>query len=60
MKTAYISYTRNDRKVTDQVKSVLSENGIRISNNPERIQVGSDFAENLTKQLKAADVVIFI
>lgn len=60
MKSAYISYSRRDRGIANEIASMLSMYGVRTFIDIEELSVGSNFAEQLTQRLNAADVVIYI
>ena len=61
MRTAYISYSRQDRIIANEVSSVLSQCGYRsFIDIEEELSIGSNFAEQLTRRLNDSDIVIYI
>lgn len=60
MEKVYISYSRQDSFIAKTVKLVLSQSGCRVFLDYDDLKDLANFAEQLTKQLNAADTVIFI
>lgn len=59
MISAFISFSRQDQSIANDVASLLSQCGYSAFIDDE-ISVGSNYAEQLTKRLNASDVVIYI
>lgn len=60
MSTAYISYSRQDIKIANEITDLLRHHGFKAYVDANEIMGGGNFAEQLARQLNASNIVIYI